>query len=126
MNTSFGVRVTLHADRFARTFAGTGVGLGALTADREATEVANAAVALDTLEALQVHTDFAAEIALDDVLAFLDGMHDLGQLSFAQILGADGAIDACTLQDLFGINGTDAVDVTKGDIDALLRRNVHT
>ena len=126
MDAGLGVGVALHADGLAGTFAGAGVGLGALAADREAAQMADATVALDALEALQVHTDFAAEIAFDDVLAILDGVHDLRELSFAQVFRAHCAIDARAFQNLFRIHRADSVDITKRDIDALLRGNVHT
>jgi len=126
MDACFGVRVTLDADRLTRTFAGPGVRLGALTADGQAAKVTDATVALDTLEALQVHADFAAKIAFDHVFAVLDGMNDLRKLGFAQVLRADRAINACALQDLPGIHRAESVDITKRDIDALFRRNVHT
>ena len=126
MDAGFGVRIALHADGLARALPRTRVSLGALTADRQAAEVADAAVALDTLEALQVHTDFAAQIAFDHVFAFLDGVHDLRKLRFAQIFSADGAINIGALQNLLRIDRTNSVNVTKRDIDALFRRNVHT
>ena len=38
----------------------------------------DAAIALDALEAFEVHAEFAAQIAFDDILAFLDGVNNLG------------------------------------------------
>ena len=87
----FGVRIALHADRLARTFARAGVGLGALAAHRQTAHVADATIALDALQALEVHAEFAAQIAFDHVLAILNRVNDLRQLRFGQILGADGS-----------------------------------
>ena len=126
MDAGLGVRVALHADGLARTFAGACVRLGALTANREAAQVPNATIALDTLEALQIHTDLAAKIAFGHILSVLDRVDNLRELGFTQILGANGAINACALEDLLGIHRTDSVNITKRDIDALLSRNVHT
>ena len=58
VDTSLGVRVALHADRLARPLACASVGLGALTTHRQAAHVADTTVALDALQALQVHAQF--------------------------------------------------------------------
>src|SRR5688572_16635221 len=126
MDAGLGVRVALYADGLARAFARARVCLGALAADGQAAEMANAAVALDTLEALQVHTDFAAEITLDHILAVLDRMDNLRELGFAQVFRAHRAINPRALEDLFRIHRADSVDITKRDIDTLPCRNVHT
>jgi hypothetical protein len=65
MDTGFRARITLHADGLARTFARARVGLRALATHRQAAQVANAAIAHDALKALQVHADFAAQVALE-------------------------------------------------------------
>src|SRR6516162_8775669 len=93
MDTGFGGGIADNADGFARTFAGAGVGLGALATDRQAAQVAETPVTLDTLKALEVHADLAAEIAFNDVFAILDGVDDLGELLLGQVLGADGRVD---------------------------------
>jgi len=48
--------------------------------------MADTAVALDTLQALEIHAQFAAQVAFDDILAFLDRVNDLGELLFGQSL----------------------------------------
>src|SRR5687767_9455065 len=98
MNAGLGVRIALHADRLTRTFASAGIGLGALTANWQSARMAGTAVALDSLEAFQVHTDFAAQIAFNDVFAFLDRVHDLRKLGFGEVLRADGAFNAGAFQ----------------------------
>ena len=105
VNASLGVRVALHTDGLARTFARARVRLRALPADRQTAQVADAAIALDALEALQVHAQFAAQIAFDDILAFLDRVHDLRKLSFIEVLGADARIDLRAAEDLFALTG---------------------
>ena len=126
MNTGLGIRIALHADRFARSLARARIRLCALAPYRQPAQVANPAVALDALEALQVHTDFTAQIAFDHVLAILDGMHDLRKLGFAQIFRAHRVSNTGAFQNLFRIHRADSVDITKRDIDALLRGNVNT
>ena len=77
VNSSLRVRVALHADGLAGTFARAGVRLGALTAHWQTAQMADAAVAFDALQALEVDAQFAAQIAFDDILSFLDRVDDL-------------------------------------------------
>ena len=126
MNASLRIRVALHADGLARSFAGAGVGLGALAAHGQSPQVADAAVAFDTLKAFQVHTDFAAQITFDDVFAILDRVHDLGQLRFGQVFRANGAFDTGFFEDRFRVHRADPVNVTERNIDSFLARNINT
>src|SRR5438552_14834443 len=120
MNAGFGIGITLNADGLARSLAGPGIGLGALTADRQPTQMADAAITLDGLEALEVQTDFAAQVAFGDVFAVLDGVDELRQLLFVQIFGAQSRIDAGLGQDRLGIDRSDAIDITQRDFDAFI------
>src|SRR5436190_10430480 len=126
MDTGLGGWAADHTDGLAGTFAGAGVRLGALSADGQAAQMANAAITLDALQALEVHTDLAAEIAFDDILAVLDGVDDLGELLLGQIFGADARVNVGFGQDDLRVAGADAVDVTEGDIDALIRRDFYS
>src|ERR1043165_2650575 len=114
------------ADGFARAFAGAGVRLGTLSADWQAAKVPNAAIAFDTLQAFEVHADFAAKITFYDVLAVLNCVNDLGELRFAQILCANSRIDIGPGQYVFRVTGADAVNITERDVDAFIRRNFYT
>ena len=115
-----------HTDGLPRAFACAGVGLGALAADRQAAQVADASVALDALQTLEIHADFAAQIALDDVLAILDGMDDLGELSLGQVLGAHARINFGFGQNDFCIARSKSVNVAQSDVNALVGRNFYT
>ena len=126
MDTGLGSRVADDADGFAGAFAGARIGLGALAPDRQAAEVADAAVTFDALEALEVHPDLAAQIAFDDVFAVLDGVDDLRKLLLGEILGADGGINIGLGQDDFGVGGAEAIDVAQGHINAFVGRNFYT
>src|SRR5208337_5588778 len=121
MDTGFGGRTADDTDRLARAFAGARVGLGALAADRQAAQMADAAIAFDALQPFEVHADLAAQIAFDDVFAILDGMNDLGKLLFGQVLGSNGRINLRLAQDYDRVAGADAVDITQGNVDALVR-----
>src|SRR4051794_28207982 len=126
VNASLGSRVTGDTDSFARTLARARVCLRTLTANRQAAQMANATIALDALEPLEIHTDFAAEVAFNHVLTILDGMHDLRELRFGKVLGADRAVDIRAFEDLERVRRADAVNVTQRDIDALIRGNFYS
>ena len=126
MNTGFGVRIALDTDSLARAFARARVGRGALTADGQTAQVADAAIALDALQTLEVHTEFAAQVTFDDILAVLNGVNDLGHLLFSQVLGAGLRFDFRCFKDFDGIGGSDAVNVAQRDVDPLLARNFYS
>ena len=125
MDTRLGGRVADDTDGFSRALACASVCLSSLSPDRQAAEVANAAIAFDTLKALEIHADFAAKVAFDDVFAILNRVHDLGELLFAQVLRTDGRVNVGFGQDVFGVAGADAVNVTQRDVDAFIRRNFY-
>ena len=126
MDAGFGSGVTDDTDGLARAFARAGVGLSALTANRQATQVTDATIALDALQALQVHADLAAKIAFDHVFAVLNGVNDLRELRLGQIFCADAGINVGPGQDVFRVAGADAVNVTQRDVDAFVRRNFYS
>jgi hypothetical protein len=126
MDTGLGSGITHYTDRLAWAFAGAGIGLRALPADWQAAQMANTSVTFDTLESLEIHTDFAAQVAFDHVLAILNRMHDLRKLLFRQVLSANARINIRLRQDVFGIAGPNPVDVAQCDIDSLIRGNFNT
>src|SRR6478735_7807575 len=76
-----------------RALAGTSVGLGALTADRETTAVAEALVRADLDLAADVRGDLTAEVTLDLEDAF-DVVTKGDELLVAEVLHADVPVDA--------------------------------
>src|SRR3954470_17838870 len=87
--------------------------------------MADAAVAVNRLEALQVALQLAAEVALDRQPARRDGVDDGVELLGAQILGAGVRIDVCGLEDLATGAEADAVNVRQGGFDALVTGDVY-
>ena len=59
----------------------------------------DAAIAIDGLEALEILLQFAAQIAFDDVLVFLDDLNDAVKLLIGQRLGADVGADFSLFED---------------------------
>jgi len=77
MDASLSGRVSHHTHGLARAFARTGIGLCALATNWQPAQMADPTVAFDTLQAFEIHTNFPAQIAFDDVFAILDRVHDL-------------------------------------------------
>jgi hypothetical protein len=126
VDAGLGVRVALHADRLARTLAGTGVGAGALATDGEAATMADATVTIDRLEALEILLQLAAQVALDDVLVFLDDLDDAVELLVGQLLGPDVGADFGLLQHKLRAGRADAVDIRERGFDALVAGDIDT
>src|SRR3954470_6421349 len=74
----------LAGDRLGGALAGAGIGVGALAADRQALAVAQAAIAAQVHQPLDVHRHFAAQVAFDLIVA-VDDFADLDDLGFGQI-----------------------------------------
>src|SRR3954453_2483607 len=113
MNASLRAGVASHTDCLTRAFAGARIRLGALATNGQAAQVTDAAIAFDTLQALEIHADFAAEIAFDHILTVLDGVDDLRKLGLGEIFGANLGIDLGAGEDLYRVSGADAVNVTQ-------------
>jgi hypothetical protein len=126
MDTRLGGRVADHADGLSRAFAGAGVGLSSLPADGQAAEVADAAVAFDTLKPFQVHPDLAAKVTFDHVFPILNRVNDLGELLLAQVFRPNGGVNVGLSQNVLRVTGADAVNVTQRNIDALIWGNFYT
>jgi hypothetical protein len=124
MNPGFGVRVALNAHGLARTFASAGIRGCSLTAHGKTTQMADAAVTLDGLEAFEVQANFAAQIAFSDVFTLLNGVNDLGKLLFVEVFGADRWIDRCAVENDLGIGRANSIDVTQGNINAFVTGNI--
>ena len=126
MDAGLGSGIAHHTHGFARTFAGAGVGLRALAAHGQPAHVADAAIAFDALQTLEVHADFAAQIAFNDVFALLNRVDDLRELRLGQVFRADGTVNVRALEDLQRVDRADAVNVAERNINALVRRNFNT
>src|SRR5829696_6042371 len=119
------LRLLLAGDGALGTLAGARVGLGALTADREALTVAATLVAADLDLAADVSLDLATEVTLDLEVGF-DLVTELEQLFVSQLVHAEVGADPGGLQELLGAGTADAVDVGECDLDALVAREVNT
>src|SRR6202165_2727860 len=113
-----------YADRLAGTAAGAGVGAGALSPDRQAAPVAQAAISADFHEALDIERDLAAKLAFN--LGFLvENVAEAADLLVVQVLDAHVGIDVRDRQDAPRGMRTDPEDVGERDFDALLAGNIN-
>src|SRR4051795_1564061 len=119
------LRLLLAGNGALGALAGASVGLGALTADRQALAVTAALVGADLDLAADVGLDLATEVTLDLEVA-LDLVAELDQLGVAQLVDARVRVDPGRGQHLLGAGSADAEDVGECDLDALVAREVHT
>src|SRR4051794_34676746 len=103
MDAGLGSWAADDADGLARTLARARVGLRALSADRQTAQVADAPITFDPLQALQVHADLTAKVALDHILTVLNRVNDLRKLLLSEILGANRRINIGLGQDIFRV-----------------------
>src|SRR5688572_11189594 len=114
----------LAGDRLGLALAGPRVGVGTLAADGQALAVAEATVAGEVHQPLDVHRRLAPEVALDIVVG-VDRLADVKDLLVGQVLNALFRPDSELLRDLPGLASADSVDVGERDLDALVRGYVN-
>src|SRR6185503_6899619 len=109
-------------DAAARAFARARVRPRALAAQRQAAAVPNTSVTAEIHEALDVHRDLAAQIALDGELR--DDVAQARDLRLRQILDLRGRVDGGRLADHQRSVAADAEDVRERNAHVLVGRNV--
>src|SRR5665213_1734313 len=113
----------LAGDRPGGTLAGAGVGVGSLTAHRQALAVPQSAIAGQVHQPLDVHRRFAPKVAFDLIVA-IDGLADVDHFLIGELVDPPAVLDADPADDLARLGLTDAVNVLQRDDDALVGRNV--
>src|SRR5437660_7605570 len=108
----------------ARPLAGARVGVRALAAHGQAPPVAQAAVAADVHQPLDVHLGALPEVALDLALT-LDDLADAVELRLVQVAHAHVGADLRLLEDGVRARAPDSVDVRQSDLDPLVDRQVN-
>ena len=124
----FGHRIALlfllAGDRLGRTLAGAGVCMGALTADRQALTVTQAAIAGQVHQTLDVDSRLTAQITFNRIVT-VDGFTDLEHFRIGELVHTTGIFDTNLGHDLLCLGLADAMDVLKRDHNALVGRNVY-
>src|SRR2546430_13872885 len=110
-------------DPALRALAGAGVGVGALAAHGQTLAVAQAAVAAQVHQPLDVQAHLAAEVALD-LVVLVEALADAVDLVVGQVLGPLGRIDLGEGADLPRAGVADPVEVRERDLDLLLTGKV--
>ena len=82
--------------------------------------MANATIAVDRLQALEVTLNLSAKIALDDNPLTGNCGNDTSDLLGRKLLGADVRIDIGLFEDALGSLRADAVNVNERGFDALV------
>src|SRR5690606_10510604 len=103
----------LSFNQAARALAGTAIRSRALAANGKPAAMAYATVTTEIHQPLDVHADFAPQIALDLELADLGAQRI--ELAFGQVLDLVGRIDAGRGADRPGAGPADTVDRGQGD-----------
>ena len=88
--------------------------------------MADATVALDLGQTLDVQRNITAKIALDDDVVLIDILADLGFVLGREILDPDVRVDPGTGQDLVGRAAADAIHISQTNFDPLLARQINT
>src|SRR5881394_1956352 len=115
----------LAGDRLGRALARARIGVGALTAHRQAAAMTQAAIAAEVHQTLDVDADFSTKIALDQIVA-VDHFANLQNFLVAELADATLSGDLYLLDDLGRVLLADAMDVLERDQDALVGRDIHT
>src|SRR5690606_35874932 len=113
----------LACDRLCRTLAGTRIGMRALTANRQAAAMTQAAIAAEIHQAFDVHRGLAAQIAFDVIVA-VDRLADLDDFGIGKLVHPAVSTNADLVDDLLGKLLADTVNILKRDHDALVGRYV--
>ena len=113
------------ADGNAFAFAGTGVGFGPLSADRQVAAVTDAAVAVDLLETAHILRQLTAEIAFHYKVV-LQHHRDRRDIFVRDLIGFRSGFDFRAFDQFFGDFRPDSINVPESKFDPLVPRNVNT
>src|SRR5215469_878893 len=118
-------RLLLLRDRsFARSFAGTRIGMRALSANRQVSAMAESAVGADFDEPLDVHRNFLAQIAFHQSLG-LNDRTDAVDLFFAEVGNLLHRIDLRLIENASRARVADPIDIGQRNVDVLLAGKIH-
>src|ERR1700731_2645002 len=115
----------LAGDRLGRPLARTRVGMGALSAHRQSAAMAQAAIAAEIHQTLDVHAGLTTQITFDQIVA-VDHFTNLQHFLIAQLIDPTVVGDLDLVHDLGGILLADTMDILERNQDALVGRDIHT
>ena len=88
--------------------------------------MADAAIAVDRLEPLQVALNLAAKVTFDRQFASRDSVNQLAHLLGAEVFRPDIRIDISLFEDAFRRRWPDSVNIREGGFDAFVAGNFNT
>jgi len=115
----------LAGDRLGLALTGARIGVRALAADRQALAMAEATIAGEVHQTLDVHRGLATQIAFHGVTG-VDRLTDLQHFLVGQVLHAASRREAELGGDFLGLGRANAMNVGQRDFDALVGRDVDT
>ena len=115
----------LSADLTLRALAGTSVGVSALTAHGEALAMTKATIAANLHQASNVLPTLTPEVALDEIAIVINAITKTGYFVLSKIANAGVRIDTSLFTNFAGAGATNAVNVGKTNLNALLTRKVY-
>ena len=107
------------------TFTCSGICLGSLSSYRQTSSVSDSAVAVDFNHSLYVKSDFSAKITFN-LIMILNYITQICNLFFSKVLSTGIGIDTCCGKNFIRTCAAYTVNVGKGDLDALVIRNINT
>ena len=106
----------LVCNSLTRTFAGSCIGFGLLTTNRETFSMTDSAIAANLLQSLDVHSDLSAKITLNS-LSVSNNSCQLLHFVIGQILNTGVRINASLSKDTVCTCSTDSVDLSQTDFN---------
>lgn len=88
--------------------------------------MADATVAVDSLEALEVALNLAAQVAFDRNFIRVDSVDDGVELFRREVFGAHIGVNVGLFENLLGIAGAHPVNVGQGGFDAFVAGDIYS
>src|SRR5690606_6611503 len=116
---------TTTGHRLLWTLTCTRVRLGPLPMNGQAAAMAQAAIAANLGQSLDVHRDFPPQVAFDRVIV-VDDLPQAGYIHLRQVLDARFGIDTGLAEDFLAAAGTDAMNISQASTNLFITRNINT
>ena len=106
------------------TFTGTSIGLASLATDGQTLSVAQAAVAADLGQTLDVQSGLTTQVAFHNEVV-VNALADFCLFLVGEVFYSGVGVDPGHIQDLLCAGPADSVDISESDLDSLVFRQVN-
>jgi len=113
-----------HTDCPATALTGAGIGLGALTSNGKTSAVADATIALDLSQTLEVTLLLSAQVALNHDIVALDDVNDLRELLVGELTSTNVRINSSLNEDFTCGAIPDPINIREGSLNSLIVWNL--